>query len=323
MIEREYNFNPFPLFRGCHEQTIFGSMLNFHPEPKSRSLYVPFDDGDTMVLKVSTPEGWKRGDPIVMLVHGLAGSDRSVYLIRMTRKLMKRGIKTVRVNLRGCGSGKDLARYMFPHFSDKDLRRAARVLKKASPESSLQLVGFSLGGNYALKAAGKSSRSGEKLFDQVIAVSPPVFVETSSHLLAKPENRIYLRYFSKLLRSEAKNRMKFSKHIKAESIPEGLTMYEFDDFFTAPHLGLSSASEYYARSSSKNYLGLAKMPVKILFSLDDPIIDSHALDDLKLPDHIEVHKAKKGGHMGFLGTPWSAQGFRWMDHLLLKWLTNK
>ncbi|MDX8431666.1 MAG: alpha/beta fold hydrolase [Candidatus Algichlamydia australiensis] len=321
MIERKYKLNPFPLFRGCHEQTIFGSMLNFHPEPKSRSLYVPFDDGDTMVLKVSTPKGWKRGGPIVMMVHGLAGSDRSVYLIRMTRKLMARGIKTVRVNLRGCGSGRGLSRYMFPHFSDKDLCRAAQAVKASSPDSTLQLVGFSLGGNYALKAAGKSSRRGEKLFDQVIAVSPPVYVETSSSLLGRPENRIYERYFTKLLRDEALRRIKSMKLTDASYIPENLSIRQFDDFFTAPHLGLSSAEEYYARSSSKKYLCHVKMPVKILYSLDDPIIDASALDDLTLPDHVEIHKTNKGGHMGFLGTPFSNRGFRWMDSMLLDWLS--
>ena len=45
-----------------------------------------------------------------------------------------------------------------------------------------------------------------------------------------------------------------------------------------------------------------------------------SLRDLALPPNVRVVRTPHGGHLGFLGPPWAAGGFRWMDSQILLWL---
>jgi predicted alpha/beta-fold hydrolase len=42
-------------------------------------------DGDQVALEVSTPRTWRPDAPTVVLVHGLGGSHRSTYVVRLAR----------------------------------------------------------------------------------------------------------------------------------------------------------------------------------------------------------------------------------------------
>src|SRR5262249_51275546 len=102
-----------PLFTHPHLQTIVAAKLTFVREPPSTTCLVALPDGDQIALEVSTPPGWQPDDPTVVMLHGLCGCHRSPYMQRLAHKLLRCGIRAVRMNLRGCGSGKDLARYPY------------------------------------------------------------------------------------------------------------------------------------------------------------------------------------------------------------------
>ena len=96
------HFKPFPLFSGCHFQTIVASLLMFYKKPRSQTEYVEVSDGDKLAMEVYTPKGWRPKDLTVLMIHGYSGSHTSPYLIRMTKKLAKLGIRSIRLNMRGC-----------------------------------------------------------------------------------------------------------------------------------------------------------------------------------------------------------------------------
>jgi predicted alpha/beta-fold hydrolase len=102
-----------PLLIDPHLQTIVAAKLSFAWEPSSTTCLVALPDGDRIALEVSTPTGWQPDDPTVVMLHGLCGCHRSPYMQRLAHKLLRCGIRAVRMNLRGCGSGKDLARYPY------------------------------------------------------------------------------------------------------------------------------------------------------------------------------------------------------------------
>src|SRR5690349_9896025 len=108
-MSRELPFDPFPFLQGPHHQTIINSLFNFLWEPTSERKLISLPDGDKIALEITTPRKWKQEDLTVLLVHGLCGSHKSPNLVRMTRRLEPLGIRTVRFNMRGCGSGKGLA----------------------------------------------------------------------------------------------------------------------------------------------------------------------------------------------------------------------
>src|SRR5215467_14477290 len=148
-------FRPLPLLTNPHVQTLVAAKLAWSWEPPSVTRLVKLPDDDTIALEVSTPQGWQPDDQTVLLLHGLCGCHRSPYMQRMARKLLRCGIRAVRMNLRGCGSGRGLARSPYHSGQSADVLAVLESLQQACPRSPVTLVGFSLGGNISLKLAGE------------------------------------------------------------------------------------------------------------------------------------------------------------------------
>lgn len=319
-MSQELPFEPFPFFTDPHKQTIINSFFNLLFEPPSERKLVHLPDGDKISLEISTPREWKPTDLTVLLVHGLCGSHRSPNLVRMTKRLEPMGIRTVRYNMRGCGSGKGLAKHIYHSGRSEDLFEAIKALKKEFPESPIVLIGFSLGGNLVLKLAGELGSIGKEFLKGVIAVSPPVDLYSSVQMLGDPTNAMYERYFYRMLRADVHYRHKKFKDLPNIRLPRNLKLYEFDQLYTAPTCGFKNADDYYSKCSSANVVPDIVIPTKILLAEDDPIISSGSLDQFAIPAAVDLFKTKKGGHMGYLGTPGTEKGFYWLDSLLVDWI---
>lgn len=319
-MHKKESFNPVPFFRDNFSQTILGTLFNVNLFTHSETQYVKLSDGDQLAMEVTTPTGWKETDPTVMLVHGLCGSHRSPYLIRLTRRLLKKGIRAVRFNLRGCGSGRGLAKRFYHCGLSGDIQAGLAHLKKAIPNSPTILIGFSLGGNLVLKLAGELREGAKDYMDEVYAVSPPIELVSSMRLLSHPDNKLFERYFLKHLLSDVEYLETRFPDVEKMEFPEDLTILDFDELYIAPRIGYSSAFDYYKASSAINVVPNIKIPCKILFAEDDPIINPDDIDKIPLPEQVEVFKTDRGGHLGFLGMPNQGYGFRWMDGLLMSWV---
>ncbi|KPK32955.1 MAG: hypothetical protein AMS24_02675 [Chlamydiae bacterium SM23_39] len=317
----EIPFDPFFLFKTPFRQTIFGSIFHSIIGPKSEKRIITLKDQDKLAFEVITPKKWKEKDLTVVLIHGLCGSHKSPALVRLAKKLKIKNIRSVRVNLRGCGSGSGLAKK--PHYSadPEDILEVLKLLKKES-SSPIILVGFSLGGNIVLKMVGDIEEEAKKYVKNVIALSPPVDIKLSVELFEKEENKLYLKYFTKLLKEDIKFLKKKFPEFSNIFIPEDFTFTEFNNFFVVSFLGLKDVEEYYKKCSSKYVLSNIKVPCKILFSKDDPIVSYLGLEGVNLPENIQVFLTKKGGHLGYIGSLKDKRGFFWLDNILLDWILN-
>jgi len=319
MSRDEEDFKPLLFFSGCHSQTILGSLTSFAVAPESVREYVMLPDQDCLTMEICAPENWRDYDPTVVLLHGLCGSHKSNYLQRLVKKFHKKGMRTIRLNLRGCGSGRGLSKCLYHCGSSEDVVTALKVIKKKSPYSPITLIGFSLGGNIVLKLAGELGAAVETLVHQVIAVSPPADLKSSVHLIGQSKNQMYERYFIGLLRADIHYRHERFNLPKVH-IPFNMSVVEFDEYYMAPRNGYKNALEYYEACSSKAVLHKITIPCQILFAKDDPIIDANTVQEELLPKSVKVVKTNKGGHLGFLASPFNKTGARWMDHFLLKWV---
>ena len=316
-------FEPFFLFPNPHEQTVLGCFINLPKQLQSETKFVLLPDGDKLAYEVTTPRGWTPQDPTVLMIHGLCGHHKSAPLVRMTNKLKRRKVRCIRLNLRGRGSGRGLARRLYHAGQSDDLLHALKVIKQETPDSPITVVGFSLGGNIVLKLAGELKDKASKYIEQVIAVSPPIDLQSTVELLKNPANNAYQRYFMKLLKDDIEERKRLFPDEKYVNIFSGMTFLEYDEIYTAPAFGFSSAYDYYEKSSSKNFISDITIPCNILLSRDDPLVSTKSLDDITIPSNVWVYTTNFGGHMGYVGTPGSSRGYYWLDNLLLEWISEK
>jgi uncharacterized protein len=314
-------FRPLPCLTHPYLQTIVAAKLTWSREPPSTTHLVELSDGDTIAMEVSTPRGWRPHDPTAVLLHGLCGSHRSPYMQRLARKLWRSGLRAIRMNLRGCGSGRGLARYPYHSGRSADVLAVLESLLQTTPQSPVTLIGFSLGGNIVLKLAGELSAGVPDNLQRVIAVCPPADLVACSRLLQQPANRFYNRYFTRLLCAEAFDRHSRFPDLRRVELPAELSIYAFDESYTAPQCGFRDALDYYRQCSAAPLVPRLTIPGHILFAADDPLIDAHMFDGVALPPYVQVIRTRYGGHLGFLGRPGGAGGYHAMDAQLLVWIT--
>ena len=312
-------FHPWLFLANPHLQTIVASQLYVPLEPPSVTRLVPLPDGDHIALEVATPAAWQPEQPTVVMVHGLCGCHRSPYMMRLAYKLWRRGVRAVRMNLRGCGSGFGLARQPYHSGRSADVLCVLRALQQETPQSPTTLLGFSLGGNIALKLAGELQGTAATYLKQVIAVCPPADLAACSRLLGQPANRLYEQRFMRLLRAAVGARQRRFPDVPRVALPARLSLYTFDNIFTAPLCGFQDADDYYTRCSAAPLVPHITLPCRILFAADDPFIDATIFNTIDIPPNVQVIHTAHGGHLGFLGWPGRAGGYRWLDTVLLTW----
>ena len=179
------------------------------------------------------------------------------------------------------------------------------------PDSPLILIGFSLGGNIAIKLAGELGSQAKGLLSRTIAVCAPLNLAHTSHLLSLPHNRLYQGYYLFRLQKDAQkwlNKRTFN------------TMYEFDSIVTAAQWGFKDAADYYEKCSSHLLLQQIAHPCYLLYAQDDPFIDYQKCTGTKLSPQVQVFLTNNGGHMGFFGWADPENRYFWLDHQLLKWI---
>ncbi len=188
-----------------------------------------------------------------------------------------------------------------------------------TPKSPLWLAGVSLGGNVSLKLAGELPEHPVPGLRRVAALNPPIDLERCSRLLELPRNRFYDRRFARGLVAEARQRHLHFPDLPAPSWPRRLTVRQFDEVYTAPRNGFPGALEYYRRASSFPLIARIPLPTLVLTARDDPFVAVEPFEELRVPGHVEVRIARRGGHVGYLG--WQGgRVVRWAERRLVDWL---
>jgi predicted alpha/beta-fold hydrolase len=182
----------------------------------------------------------------------------------------------------------------------------------------LTLIGFSLGGNIALKLAGEAATDPVPNLERVAVVGPPIDLARCSSMLSEPRNRFYEVYFLTVLLQQQRNWRRLLPDLPEFVIPRPLTMRRYDELYVAPPWGFADAADYYRRSSSLPLIPDIKVPTLILTARDDPFIAVASFDELKVPAQIEVRIERHGGHLGFIGG--GSRGLTWADEYLVRWV---
>jgi hypothetical protein len=308
-----------PLFRNPHVLTIAG---NFWPRkideqrfPAIRREY-RIAERTTVVALEHRPLTEPRGE--IVLLHGLEGSSDAGYIASFSQEALTRGFGVHRLNMRTCGGTETLCETMYHSGLTSDTKFVLEQLRQQG--GPCFLIGFSLGGNVALKLAGELGQT--DLLAGVCAVSTPIDLAASVKRIDKPANILYARRFLERLRERVRRMCELHPHLyNTAGLAEVNSIWEFDDRFTAPLFGFGTAANYYATQSAVNYLDTIRIPTLVLCAKDDPLISfaSYSHPAFKNNPALTLLATRKGGHLGYISRH---KPRFWLDRTLLNWMNE-
>ena len=297
-------------------------------------------EGDYLLGFLELPEKFDSLKGIVLITHGLGGSTKRFGLKRIAKKLVNNGFGVLKLNLRGAGSARYLAKGNYSARCSNDIVSALKFFRKLlncevkdfnniKEDIPIFGVGLSLGGTILLNAClDYTSENSEKLLDGLACVSSPLDLISCSNCIERPRNSLYQKWLIQRLKRQLWDGYRnegilLSKSKLSKTIKGLKTIGEFDAKFTAPSWGFKSLEDYYLQSSpifriQKFIMNLP--PTLLIHAKDDPWVPYESTLNLKKSldeslDKLHILITNKGGHNGFH----SNYGC-WSDEAVKNWL---
>lgn len=255
----------------------------------------------------------------MVFAHGLEGSADAGYIASFSQAALTRGFGVHRVNLRTCGGTEDLCETMYHSGLTSDTWQIVQQIRERTGQPVF-LVGFSLGGNMALKLAGEVGDT--DVLSGVCAVSAPIDLAACVRTLSKRSNFLYERRFLDRLRSRIQRKSKLNPQVySCQGLDQVRTIWKFDDRFTAPLFGFGDAANYYATQSAVRYLDVIRVPALVIHAEDDPLVPSEMYSHPAFEGNpaLKLITTKHGGHLGFLSRH---RPRFWLDGFALDWMED-
>jgi predicted alpha/beta-fold hydrolase len=317
-------FRPRRWLRGGHLQTLASYFLSRRfnlTAPEERLVEV--EPGIKVLCHCHWQE--KRRKPLtIIIVHGLEGSSDSGYMLGIAEKGLAAGMNVVRVNQRNCGGTDHMAPTLYNSSLSNDLVAIAKNLVEQDEVSQFALVGYSMGGNLVLKAAGEWGADAPHQFRGVAAVCPSMDLAASADALHEPANRLYEKYFLEKLGRRFRAKARLFPDVFDPSRLRGLkSLRHFDDKITAYYCGFAGAADYYARAAASNVVEQIGVPALILHAASDPFIriTQETRGKIAANPNILFVETEDGGHCSFLADPDGYDG-NWAERAVVDFLSR-
>lgn len=296
MFTETPRFEPHPLVRGGHLQTVFGALASRDVPPTSsltglRRVAIPLRSGGQL-------EGWhapSESGRSVLLAHGLGGSVDSPYLSQTVHALLADGAGVLAIQHRGSGGNlEETTRpYMTGHTSD--LADTVRWLRRVDAGATLFAVGYSISGNTLLKHLGEGGRD---LPDAAIAVAPPVDLDACSQDLLRLKSRPFDLWILRSCR-------RWIPRLRGDydgpvDVQPWHSLRAFDERYITPVWGFESLEDYYRSASAIHYVEAIETPTLVLHAADDPVVDARHSRAAPFGPGVRVDIVEGGGHLGFV-----------------------
>lgn len=206
-----------------------------------------------------------------------------------------------RLNLRDHGTTYHLNSGIFRADQINEVFAATQQIARLAEGRPLHLVGFSLGGNFALRLAWKHSQTPLPNLGHTVAVCPAIHPCHTTISLDK--NPIYLRYFRRRwCRAFAAKQRIFPKLYDFSQEMAAPTCMAMTEAFVAQCCDHDTAQSYFdAYKVTPDMMRSLSSPVTILAAADDPVAPSEDFEPLYgVSPHLRVSMQPWGGHVGFI-----------------------
>lgn len=307
-IETEYT-RPWWLPNG-HLQSIWAYWL-----PRRKIAYrrerVELPDGDFVDFDWAEPSNTVRGEvvvpqldnkPILCLFHGLEGNSNSHYALNTMHAANTRGWTGVVAHFRGCsGEPNRLARSY--HSGDSEhVDHCLRFIKTRFPNRALFAAGISLGGNALSVWCGEEGDGAKDIVVAAASASSPLDLGISAEAILHGRNWLFNKYFMTSMGESYAKRMELHPELRENAfLTKPKNFPQFDEHYTAPMHGYTSAWDYYYRASSRGFIAKIRVPFLLLNAKNDPFVPASLFPLAhEVPGNITLEQPTDGGHVGFV-----------------------
>ncbi len=306
-------FQPAAGLSNPHLQTVVSSL--------GRRLWTPRPEADLIArtdARVLDIDGVKllvhlnlhANAPLIVIVPGWLGSYKSSYVLSAARRLWDAGYSVARINLRDHGDTAHLNRDLFNSAMLDEVVALVRHLRERYGQAGAGLLGYSLGGNFALRVA----RALPDL--TTLAVCPAIEPANTMHTIDR--NPVYQRYFvGKWRKTWAQKQAAFPDTFDFTEAMKLTTVSALTDYFVRYHSSYETTGAYFsAYDLSGN--ALTGVTAQVLAAKDDPIIPHEQYADL--PAGIDVDLTPQGGHGAYIST-WRMTS--WADDYAIRYFNSR
>lgn len=262
-------------------------------------------DGTTLRVRLNLQP---HGAPLIVLIHGWLGSDTSSYVISAGDALFCAGFSTARMNLRDHGDTAHLNAGLYHSARTREVVELINLLHAQYGRAGTAVIGYSLGGNFALRVARATSL-------RALAICPAIDpADTMKRIDHGPGSLIYRRYFlGKWMKSLRAKAAAFPDRYDFRGAWSLRSVQALTDYFVRHHSEFPDVATYFnAYDLTRD--ALLGVEATILIAADDPIIRSSAFR--ALPHSIHVVETRTGGHNAFLK---DARLNSWCDDFIVDW----
>lgn len=237
---------------------------------------------------------------LVVLIHGWEGSEKSAYLVTTGKILFDAGYDVFRLNLRDHGESHHLNKGLFFGTLLEESFNAVQMLAEDHSDQPISLIGFSMGGNFAIRIAKRCLQHPILNLKHIFCINPPLDpMQATQRIDEIPLMRYY--FTKKWHRSMRKKQQLYpTKYDFSDAFAEKSIM-DMTELLLKRYTDYPDASTYFGKYTLKSgYLNKIQIPLSIITSEDDPIISANDFRELTLSDKIELIIQPFGGHCGYI-----------------------
>ncbi len=271
------------------------------------------------------PESVRRIRMTLLLVHGLEGSSQSQYMLGNAAKAWRAGWNVIRMNMRNCGGTERLSTTLYHSGLSGDVRAVSEFFAGQHDLQQMAWVGYSMGGNLVLKAAGEYAVKAPAWLRAVVGVSPVIDMQPSADALHDARNRIYEWNFLRNMLARYRRKAKlFPEIFSLDNCRLVHSIRTYDEYIVAPNSGFAGADDYYFRAASARLIDKVSVPTLILHALDDPFIRLLPETRAKILANSSIHlvETAHGGHCGFLAPKKDLDDGYWAESTLATFIES-
>ena len=247
---------------------------------------------------------------IMVLLHGWEGSQDSTYIISHARFLFEQGVSIFRLNYRDHGPTHHLNEGAFNSTLFAEIFDAVRQIAEEAAVPAY-LIGFSLGGNFALRIARELAGQPIPNLAHIISVSPVIDPVAAAPIV--DINPLIRRYFIKKWSSSlVKKQAAFPTLYDFGDVSRFKTVAQMSSAFLPRYTDFASPDDYFrAYAIAPDDLADCTTPISIIMSKDDPVLPGEDVLTLRLNAASRLFYLNHGGHNGFFT---SLTGPTWYDY---------